>query len=103
MVRIRIARRAGALLAVLLTAAFPALRGQEPGAATADLAAARAVFEKNLQAIRDKNRDAYLSCYLESERLARTGAEGFELGYAGLAATRPARGGPTTSTPTTST
>jgi len=86
MVRIRIARRAGALLAVLLTAAFPALRGQEPGAPTADLAAARAVFEKNLQAIRDKNRDAYLSCYLESERLARTGAEGFELGYAGLAA-----------------
>ena len=44
---------------------------------TADLAAARAVFEKNLQAIRDKNRDAYLSCYLDSERLARTGPEGF--------------------------
>ena len=37
-----------------------------------DLAAARRVFEKNLQAIRDKDRDAYLSCYLESERLART-------------------------------
>ncbi len=86
MERIRIARRAGALLAVLLTAAFPALRGEEPGGATADLAAARAVFEKNLQAIRDRNRDAYLSCYLDSERLARTGPEGFELGYSGLAA-----------------
>jgi imidazolonepropionase-like amidohydrolase len=86
MERIRIARRAGALLAILLTAAFPALRGEEPGAATADLAGARAVFEKNLQAIRDQNRDAYLSCYLDSERLARTGPEGFELGYAGLAA-----------------
>jgi imidazolonepropionase-like amidohydrolase len=86
MERIRIARRAGALLAILLTAAFPALCGEEPGAATADLAGARAVFEKNLQAIRDQNRDAYLSCYLDSERLARTGPEGFELGYAGLAA-----------------
>jgi imidazolonepropionase-like amidohydrolase len=86
MERIRIARRAGALLAILLTAAFPVLRGEEPGAATADLAGARAVFEKNLQAIRDQNRDAYLSCYLDSERLARTGPEGFELGYAGLAA-----------------
>jgi imidazolonepropionase-like amidohydrolase len=86
MERIRIARRAGALLAVLLAAALPALRGEERVSATADLAAARAVFEKNLQAIRDKSRDAYLSCYLGSERLARTGPEGFELGYAGLAA-----------------
>jgi imidazolonepropionase-like amidohydrolase len=82
----RIARRAGALLVVLLAAVFPALRGEERGTANADLAAARAVFEKNLQAIRDKSRDAYLSCYLGSERLARTGPEGFELGYAGLAA-----------------
>jgi imidazolonepropionase-like amidohydrolase len=77
------ARRVGALLALLLAAALPPLRADE---AKDDLAAARAVFEKNLQAIRDKNRDAYLSCYLESERLARTGPEGFELGYAGLAA-----------------
>jgi imidazolonepropionase-like amidohydrolase len=52
-----------------------------------DLAAARALFEKNLQAIRDKDRDSYLSCYLESERLVRTGPTGFELGYSGLAAT----------------
>jgi imidazolonepropionase-like amidohydrolase len=52
----------------------------------ADLAAARAVFEKNLQAIRDKSRDAYLSCYLDSAGLALTSPEGFALGYAGLAA-----------------
>lgn len=55
-----------------------------------DLSEARAVFEKNLQAIRDKDRDSYLACYLESERLVRTGPGGFELGYfgpAGLAAT----------------
>ncbi len=53
----------------------------------ADLGSARALFEKNLHAIRDKDRDAYLACYLESERLVRTGPGGFELGYAGLAAT----------------
>ena len=86
MERTPIARRAGTLLAVLLAAAVPALRGETPAATAADLAAARAVFEKNLQAIRDKDRDAYLSCYLDSEGLARTGPEGFALGYAGLAA-----------------
>ncbi|HYN21529.1 MAG TPA: amidohydrolase family protein, partial [Thermoanaerobaculia bacterium] len=52
-----------------------------------EVAAARSLFEKNLQAIRDKNRDAYLSCYLESDRLVRTGPDGFQLGYSGLAAT----------------
>jgi imidazolonepropionase-like amidohydrolase len=83
MERIRRARRAGALLAVLLAAAWSPSRAAEP---RDDLAAARALFEKNLQAIRDKDTAAYLSCYLDSERLARTGPEGFELGYAGLAA-----------------
>ncbi len=83
MERIRRARRAGALLAVLLAAAWSPSRAAEP---QDDLAAARALFEKNLQAIRDKDTAAYLSCYLDSERLARTGPEGFELGYAGLAA-----------------
>jgi imidazolonepropionase-like amidohydrolase len=87
MEKMPIARRAGALLAVLLAAAVPTLRGEAPAAPSADLAAARAVFEKNLQAIRDKDRAAYLSCYLDSEGLARTGPEGFALGYAGLAAT----------------
>jgi imidazolonepropionase-like amidohydrolase len=53
----------------------------------ADLQGARTVFERNLQAIRDKDRAAYLSCYLDSERLVRTGPDGSNLGYAGLAAT----------------
>ncbi|HEY9420472.1 MAG TPA: hypothetical protein VIW92_03575, partial [Thermoanaerobaculia bacterium] len=48
---------------------------------TSDLAAARALFAKNFQAIRDKDADTYLSCYLESEGLARTGPTGFTLGY----------------------
>ncbi len=86
MERIFVARRAGALLVILLAAAGFPLRAEERAATRTDLAAARAVFEKNLQAIRDQDRAAYLSCYLDSERLARTGPEGFELGYAGLAA-----------------
>lgn len=85
----RILRRfvvpASATLA-LLAPAGP-LRAAEERDAAADVAAARALFEKNLQAIRDKDRDAYLSCYLESDRLARTGPAGFQLGYAGLAET----------------
>jgi len=56
------------------------------GTADADLAAARALFEKNLRAIEERDRDVYLSCYLESEHLARTGPTGFELGYEALAA-----------------
>ncbi|HEV8581734.1 MAG TPA: amidohydrolase family protein [Thermoanaerobaculia bacterium] len=80
--------RLSAALAVLsLAVAAPPLGAEERSSAAADVAAARALFEKNLQAIRDKNRDAYLACYLDSERLARTGPEGTQLGYAGLAAT----------------
>ena len=79
----RLARKVGTLSALLLAAALATLRGAER---SGDLAAARTLFEKNLQAIRDKNKDAYLSCYLGSERLARTGPEGFELGYDKLAA-----------------
>lgn len=56
-----------------------------PGAA-AEVAAARAIFEANLDAIRRRDRDAYLACYLESESLARTGSTGSALGYAGLEA-----------------
>ena len=50
----------------------------DPADATAsrDLKAARAVFEKNLAAIRNKDREAYLSCYLKSPDLARTGLRG---------------------------
>jgi imidazolonepropionase-like amidohydrolase len=67
-----------------LPAAIAAIAAEQAGQ---DLAAARALFEKNLQAIRDKDKDAYLSCYLDSERLVRTGPAGFELGYSSLAAT----------------
>ncbi|MBI1795892.1 MAG: amidohydrolase family protein, partial [Candidatus Eisenbacteria bacterium] len=56
--------------------------------AAADLAAARRVFEANLDAIRMRNRDAYLACYLHSETLARTGPTGYTLGYAQVESTR---------------
>src|SRR5262245_27831591 len=51
-----------------------------------DLASARAVFQANLDAIRHRDRQAYLACYLQSPRLARTGATGFQLDYDSLAA-----------------
>ncbi len=54
--------------------------------ALSDTAAARALFEANLEAIRDRNGRAYLACYLDSTNLPRTGPDGFELGRAGLAA-----------------
>jgi len=46
-----------------------------------DIAAARAVFEANIKAIRERNRDAYLSYYLHSPSLVRGGAEGFDTGF----------------------
>jgi len=52
----------------------------------ADLAGARGVFERNLDAIRNHDAEVYLSCYLRSPLLARTGSTGFALGYDSLAA-----------------
>lgn len=64
-----------------LTAGEDAAR-PTPQAARDDLAAARGLFEANLDAIRRRDRDAYLATYLDSEHLARTGPEGPSLGYA---------------------
>jgi imidazolonepropionase-like amidohydrolase len=50
-------------------------------AAAAEVAAARALFEANLQAIRDRNTAAYLACYLDSPRMATAGPEGFTAGF----------------------
>jgi len=49
-----------------------------------DVELARRVFESNLDAIRRRDRDAYLACYLRSEGLARTGPSGIAFGYAAL-------------------
>ncbi len=57
----------------LLLLALPALAD--------DLSDARAVFEGNLAAIREHNRDKYLSYYLHSDLLVRGGPTGFTTGY----------------------
>ncbi|MEA2569818.1 MAG: hypothetical protein QOI24_1819 [Acidobacteriota bacterium] len=49
-----------------------------------DVAAARSVFERNIDAIRQRDTAKYLSCYLQSEKLARGGPSGFQIGYAGF-------------------
>jgi imidazolonepropionase-like amidohydrolase len=72
---------------VMVSALTPALaRGQGDKRAAAsppsDVSAAREVFERNLDAIRRRDKAAYLSCYWKSEKLARTGADGIALGYA---------------------
>jgi imidazolonepropionase-like amidohydrolase len=76
-------RAAPALAALLFAAGVgTALAGSPPAPAeTADQIAARALFEKNLAAIRNRDRAAYLACYLEAPSLARTGPEGPALGY----------------------
>src|SRR6476619_3291318 len=55
--------------------------GSDPDGGS-DVAAARALFEKNLDAIRHRDKAAYLSTYWKSDQLARTGADGIALGYA---------------------
>src|SRR5690242_5645227 len=60
---------------VLLAIALPALAQSD------DIAAARAVFDANVNAIKQKNLDAYLSYYLHSPLLVRGGPSGFTTGY----------------------
>jgi len=49
----------------------------------ADIAAARAVFERNLAAIRARDRAAYLACYLAgAKNFIRTADEGLSIGWA---------------------
>src|SRR5213593_580990 len=55
------------------------------GTASGDLEAARGLFAKNLDAIRRRDREAYLACYLHADTLARTGPDGPQLGYDSLA------------------
>lgn len=50
-----------------------------------DLKSARAVFEQNIAAIREKNRDKYISLYLNSDKLIRLGPAGFVTGYESFA------------------
>lgn len=69
------------IIALLLLA--PAAHAQTSESAEAG---ARAVFEKNLAAIEARDADAYLACYLQSDRLVRNGFGGVGLGFDQLAA-----------------
>lgn len=70
-----------AILLLLITCAFSTVADE-----ASDIAAARAVFEENIEAIRQRDRDRYLSLYLKSDRLVRTGPAGFATGYDSFAA-----------------
>lgn len=65
-------------------AASPAPTTYAADARAADSAAALEAFRSNIRAIHERDRTAYLSHYLRSERLARTGPGGVRWGYAGL-------------------
>ena len=72
----RMRLRGSSALAALLLLASPAAATPD-----SDVAAARAVFERNLAAIAERDRDAYLATYLEAPTLARSGPEGPALGF----------------------
>jgi imidazolonepropionase-like amidohydrolase len=75
------------LCLLFAAAAAPPAPAPAPAAPEdADITAARQVFAANLQAIRQRDKAAYLACYLDSPRLALAGPEGFASGFAGLAA-----------------
>jgi imidazolonepropionase-like amidohydrolase len=85
--RFRHARLALALplvLACARTASVPAISTT----ASTDTVEARRVFEGNISAIHQRDRARYLSYYLESDRLARTGPSGLELGFQNWSARR---------------
>lgn len=70
----------------------PVSPGQTPSQADADVAAARQLFERNITAIQQRDREAYLACYRSSANLVRVGPDGFQRGYDDLASTTPATG-----------
>jgi imidazolonepropionase-like amidohydrolase len=77
----RFARRLALGLMALCASPLFAADSEPP-----DVAGARAVFERNLNAIRARDRAAYLACYLDrAESFARTGDEGLSLGWAEFA------------------
>ncbi|HMA17384.1 MAG TPA: hypothetical protein VKS03_03005, partial [Thermoanaerobaculia bacterium] len=70
-------------MTLLLPSILSLLLSAQP--ASSDVAAARTLFEKNLDAIRKREKATYLSCYLDSEKLVKTGADGISLGFADFA------------------
>jgi imidazolonepropionase-like amidohydrolase len=80
--------RVALALPFAVACARPASMPGTSASASSDTAEARRVFEGNISAIHERNRARYLSYYLESDRLARTGPQGLELGFANWSARR---------------
>lgn len=78
--------------AALLAAALPSAAGAQaypPAQRARDSAQALAAFRSNIAAIHGRDRPAYLTHYLQSPRLARTGPGGVQWGYQGMTAGDP--------------
>jgi hypothetical protein len=76
------------VFALAVVACTPAVVVTTGPAVVADTAAARQVFETNIDAIHKRNRDAYLATYVHTPLLARNGPTGLQLGYEGWSARR---------------
>lgn len=72
------------LLALAAAPAAAQTRAYPSAERAADSAAALAAFRSNIASIHRRDRPAYLSHYLQSPRLARTGPGGVQWGYAGM-------------------
>jgi imidazolonepropionase-like amidohydrolase len=70
--------RVAAACMVLLPAA---MESTNHASENKDVSSARILFQRNLDAIQARDRQAYLDCYWQSEKLARTGFGGMQLGY----------------------
>lgn len=57
-----------------------------------ELAEARALFDANIRAIQQKNKENYLACYRDDDALLRAGPDGVKTGYAELASTTATTG-----------
>jgi len=84
---LRGALRVAALLSLappiaITASAQPTLSSPSKKSSSSDVEEARAVFERNIAAIKSRDKAAYLSVYLDSDRLARTSPEGPVLGFA---------------------
>ena len=74
-------------LASLIAAGAPAqpMPSSPSKKSSSDVDEARALFEKNIAAIRNRDKAAYLSVYLDSDRLVRTSPDGPVPGFAEFA------------------
>ncbi len=69
------------LIAVTASAQSAPSSPSKKSSSASDLDEARALFEKNIAAIRNRDKAAYLSVYLDSDRLVRTSPEGLVPGF----------------------